>query len=175
MGSDKAKLTFDGRPLAERSARGLADAGYPVTVLGREAIPSFAFQRDDREFEGPLAALAGHEPNAELVFVLACDLPRFDPRAVAVLAQILEDLPDTHVALPFLDGRRQPLCALYRWRAWRFLPDLIAQGKRSMMAWLDGLTVRDVSEPEWQVAGIDPGSFKGVNSPEDLRRMSHEH
>lgn len=171
MGQDKANLEVDGEPLAPRIASSLASAGYPVTVLGREPVPGFPFQLDAAEYEGPLTALSAYKPNAETIFVAACDMPRFDSRVVDLLSGILARSPDAEAAIPIIEGRRQPLCGLYRRTAWTLLPDLRAAGRKSMMAWLDSITVREVFESELQDGALDPNSIRSVNSIEELDEL----
>ena len=100
MGEDKAALLVDGEPLGHRTARVLAEAGYPVTVLGAEPLEGHGFQRDASPHEGPLTALRRFKPTAEAVFVAACDMPVFDSRLVSAWPG----------ALPM----RMPLCPCQR-------------------------------------------------------------
>jgi molybdopterin-guanine dinucleotide biosynthesis protein A len=158
MGRDKASLPIDGVPMAERIA--LALGGLPVTVLGRSAIEGFDFLPDAEEFQGPAVALSRAKPKRELVFVVACDLPRFDARIVALLES---HLGGSEAAVPLVGGKLQPLCALYRERAFERLI-----GCRSMMAWLDRLNVVAVEESEIWKEGIDPASLRGANKPSEL-------
>lgn len=168
MGFDKSKLKVNGQPIAALIATSLTSAGYAVTVLGREPVAGFALQLDAAEFEGPLAALAAFEPKANTVFVAACDMPRFDPEVVPILSGVLDRFAEAEVAVPVLEGRRQPLCALYRKSAWTVLPGLLAERRRSMMAWLDAITVHEVFETEFQEGAVDPASIRSVNTPEEL-------
>ena len=168
MGVDKAELVVDGEPLALRIARSLFEIGLPVTVLGRKKIDGFAFLPDAEEFEGPLVALGGFRPSAEFVFVASCDMPRFDPR----IAQLLEGLINkSEAGVPLIEEKLQPTCGIYRQEAWSKIPMVLSKGKKSLMAWLDSLEIRAVSEGEIRIAGLDPGSFKGVNTPEGFRAM----
>lgn len=165
MGCDKARLTVQGQPLAERIAGQLGRLGIPVTVLGNAPIEGHQFLADVASYEGPPAALARFVPSADAVFVSACDLVRFDERVVDLLAGLLgsED-----AAIPEVGGRMQPLCALYRASAWQELSAALEAGNRSMMAWVDRLDVRMVSESELANAGLDPRCPLGVNTQEEL-------
>ncbi len=60
---------------------------------------------------GPLAALASFKAKREWVFVASCDIPLLDGRVV----EILREQAGSHDAgLPLIEGRLQPLCAIYR-------------------------------------------------------------
>lgn len=167
MGEDKASLQINGVPQAERIVRSLRAAGIEVTTLGRAPVEGASFLADEEEFRGPLAALARFKPTADAVFVSSCDLPRFDASLVRFLA---DRLGGHESAVPFVDGYRQPLCALYRRSAWDKLPT----ERQCAMGWLEALDVVLVSEQELLDAGVSPASTRGANSREELDRVLNE-
>ncbi len=168
MGADKARLMVDGEPLAERIARSLAEHCSRVTVLGREPLDGCDFLEDQEEFAGPLIALSRFAPTADAVFVVSCDLPRFDGR----LVPFLDSLRDGWQAVvPQADAHLQPLCAVYSAEAWTHLNHTVEEGKRSLMAWLERLRYRTVDPEEIADAGIDPLAIRGANSPEEWARL----
>jgi molybdopterin-guanine dinucleotide biosynthesis protein A len=162
MGRDKAMLEIDGVPQAERIVRQFLAADIPVTVLGREPIGGAAFIKDREDFGGPIAALSAFRPNAEAVFVVSCDLPRFDLK----LFKYLEEAIGEHQACaPEVDGFHQPLSALYRKESFASLSKLEDQ---CAMGWLHALDAKIVHETELREAGIDPASARGANTPSEL-------
>ena len=168
MGADKASLDFGGEPLAERIARALAEVACRITVLGREPIADFEFQKDNQEFAGPLTALSEFKPGFPFVMVCSCDLPRFDPKIVECF---LEDINDKDAAVPISEGMLQPLCALYRKKAFANIGSVLQGGKQSMMAWLETLDLAEIPALRLADTGIDPRSIQGFNSPEELTRL----
>jgi molybdopterin-guanine dinucleotide biosynthesis protein A len=162
MGHDKAKLPIDGVPQAERIVRQFLEAGIAVTTLGREPVPGAEFVRDKEELGGPISALAAFRPNAEYVFVVSCDLPRFDVRLVDFLK---ERIRDAEACAPMVDGFRQPLCALYSRRAFERLATLEDQ---CAMGWLNALQTVIVPEQDLVQAGLRPAAARGANTPEEL-------
>jgi molybdopterin-guanine dinucleotide biosynthesis protein A len=158
MGSDKAKRLVEGEPLGVRIARLISESGIPVTVLGREPIPGHKFQADQQDWAGPLVALAAFVPAREFVFVASCDLVGFNPEVVTLLARRIED---SDAAVPVVNAREQPLCALYRRPAFVVAARLVAGGEQRVMRWLAAL--RRVSVEE-----IDPRWVLNVNTPDDL-------
>lgn len=168
MGRDKAKLPIDGVPQAGRIVRQFVDAGIPVTVLGREAIPGAAFLRDQYEFGGPIAALAAFGPKAAQVFVASCDLPRFDIRLVEFLQM---RIGNAGACAPEVDGFRQPLCALYSASAFDKLSTLEDQ---CAMGWLNSLDTIIVPESDLEKAGLGSAIARGANTPEELNRALDE-
>ena len=120
MGTPKAWLDWHGSTLLRRVcgivARG---AGGPVVVVrapGQE-LPELAdgvrVVDDAREGRGPLQGiLAGLQAvDSDVAFVASVDLPFLHPRFVGAVCREAEGVD---VAVPFVNGYRQPLAAAYR-------------------------------------------------------------
>jgi molybdopterin-guanine dinucleotide biosynthesis protein A len=124
-GADKGSIEVDGVTLLER-ALAATMAAVEVVVVG-EPVPTtrpVTFTREDPRGGGPAAGLlagadAFYRP-CDALQVLAVDMPRTTPGTFARLADALAapsyDGPPPDGAL-LVDGagRRQPLCAVYRW------------------------------------------------------------
>ncbi|MBS1705165.1 MAG: NTP transferase domain-containing protein [Armatimonadetes bacterium] len=163
MGTDKASLDAGNGPLGPVLARGLSEANWPVTVLGRDPISGFDFLQDEGDFQGPIVALKKFQPARDLVFVLSCDVPLFDPKTPD---KFLSILGEGEAVIPSISGKLQPLCALYRSSAWSHLRN---SGLSRVMEWIDCLQARIATETTLVERGIDPRSVMGVNTREDLR------
>ena len=168
MGQEKSQLRIQGEVLSERIARTLSIRAARVTILGREPISGFEFVADADEYAGPLIALSRFRPKYDAVFVASCDLPLFDARLIDLFLCHLQS-PDA--VLPEHDGRAQPLCALYKCSAWPPLEQTVAEGRKSVMAWIDRISIGLVAPEEIRDAGIDPNSIRGANTPEDLQQL----
>ena len=126
-GADKSAIEVDGVTLLERALAATMTA-VEVVVVG-EPVPTtrpVTFTREDPRGGGPAAGLlagtdAFYRP-CDALQVLAVDMPRTTPGTFARLADALApssyDGPPPDGAL-LVDGagRRQPLCAVYRWEA----------------------------------------------------------
>lgn len=164
MGRDKASLLIDGEAQAARIVRLLAEAGVSTTVLGKAPIPGAGFLADDETVGSPIDALRRFRPSAEFVFVLSCDLPRFDSRLVGVL---VEAIGEAQAAAPFVDGFRQPMVALYRRSAF----DRLDEDARCPMDWLKALDPVLVDEA---TLGNLAHATRGANTPEELAALVGE-
>src|SRR6478672_852094 len=111
---------FDGATLLERSLAAAAGARHSVVVGPETAgLPGGVLRtREDPPFAGPaaaiaagLAALRGAGP-ADLVLVLACDMPRAGD-AVRALLDALPGAGADGVMAASADGRQQPLAGFY--------------------------------------------------------------
>lgn len=171
MGAVKAHLMIGRETVAERTAGLLARHCTQVTILGREPIGQYHFQPDIEEFSGPLVALSAFSPTVEWVFVAACDMPNFDEKLIPFLGSLRMGY---QAIVPEINGHAQPLCALYASEAWVYLNDAIAEGKRSLMGWLDALQCRFVGEEIMLESGIDPQTLVGANSPEEWAKLTNQ-
>jgi molybdopterin-guanine dinucleotide biosynthesis protein A len=120
-GVDKASIELDGVTLLERSLAATVTA-VEVVVVG-DQVPTtrpVTWTREDPRGGGPAAGLlAGIDRflrPPDLLAVLAVDMPRVGPGTFARLVEALTPSYDGALLVDG-DGRRQPLCAVYRRRA----------------------------------------------------------
>ena len=169
MGRDKALLVVDGSAMAVRVATALRGAGAdPVLAVGGDldALRALGLDAvaDPDQGAGPLAGITtalGALADAQIVAVLACDLPGATASAVAPVVDALRAAPAAHVAVPVVGGRLQPLHAAWRPGAVTAVRDALRDGRRAVR---DVLSVLDVVTVE----GLDPGALRNANSPADL-------
>jgi molybdenum cofactor guanylyltransferase len=167
MGSPKAWLDWHGSTLLRRVcglvARG---TGGPVVVVrapGQE-LPELPdgvrVVEDRREGRGPLQGiLAGLQAvDADVAFVASVDLPLLHPRFVAA---VCEQMDGADVAVPHLDGHRQPLAAAYRPALAPLVAELV-EADRMKPAFLF-----DRCETRWLEALPHPESVRNLNARED--------
>lgn len=120
-GTDKASLELDGVTLLERALEATS-AWDEVVVVGTEVSTGRAVRwtREDPPAGGPaagiLAALERFGSPPDLVAVLAVDMPRTTSATFARLEAALTPAYDGALLVD-KDGRRQPLCAVYRYAA----------------------------------------------------------
>lgn len=171
MGSDKASILVGQDSIALRTARNLSNAVESVTILGRRALEGYGFLKDSEENGGPLRALSHFHPSAELVFVVACDYPKFDSSVVDACRDKIERHPSIHAVVPIVAEREQPLCAIYRRGAFSLIPTVLAESRCSMHSWLDSLWVEWFDETELLALGVPAFALASFNSPEELQRI----
>ncbi|MEZ0094135.1 molybdopterin-guanine dinucleotide biosynthesis protein A [Streptacidiphilus sp. EB129] len=172
-GADKPGLSVGGTPLLDRVLAACAGAGTTV-VVGPERVTRrpVRWVREAPPGGGPVAAVAAGLPQtrAEVVLLLAADLPFFDPATADLLVGALSGPasstclssgpvpsgPGSVVDAALLvdaEGRDQPLAAAYRTAALRTaLAGLLAAhgGDPSglpLRRLVGGLTVRRIADP----------------------------
>lgn len=168
MGRDKSELVVDGTPMAERIAAELAEHGLSVTVLGTKPIQGCHFVGDEAAYQGPLFALARFTPGCPLCFVASCDMPGFDASLIVSLKDRIEGFD---AVIPMVDGRLQPLCALYASRSWTALRELALLGERRLMRWIDSLNIAVFEEPSFHAAGLRAENYANVNTEEEMNEF----
>ena len=171
MGVDKSQLQIQGETLGCRLARQLGAVTERVTVIGQAPIQGYEFVKDAEAYRGPLVALSQFKPMAQCVFVASCDIVLFDSRIVRVLQDQLERHPSVMAVVPWLSHKLQPLCAIYRNNAFGFISTVHAEGRDSMMAWLDSLWIERFEEDEIRNSHMDPECFLGADTPEAFQRL----
>lgn len=165
---DKPAITIRGRTLLDTALAACAGARTTVVVgPDRPASRPIHWTRERPPGGGPLAALAAGlralEPGAELVVVLAADLPALTPSTIHELVDVASTHPDTDGAVARdVDGRPQPLLAAYRRAALdRELGSLGDPHHRAFRDLMAGLRLVPVDVG---------GAAADIDTPADLRR-----
>jgi molybdopterin-guanine dinucleotide biosynthesis protein A/MOSC domain-containing protein YiiM len=174
MGTDKNKLDWKGRSLAEYQAMTLAASGaWPLYLSCRadqpETPPGFKRLEDERDggaLEAFVASFGRHA--AEVVTVLAVDLPHMTPVLLRAIAGVARDHGNTVV--PRVNGHFEPLAAAWHRSAVPALREGLTLG-RSLQATCAALEAAGKLRV-FPVADADVRSFANANSPEDWRRLT---
>jgi molybdopterin-guanine dinucleotide biosynthesis protein A len=119
---------------------------------------------------GPLAgveaalAAARYEP----VFAVACDMPRVTP----ALARALVLASKGHdAAVPRLEGRPEPACAVYRRSAAGPIGAALRADRLKAADALGELDVRYLDEAELEPIGVTGRTFANLNTPADYEEF----
>jgi molybdopterin-guanine dinucleotide biosynthesis protein A len=175
MGTDKALVELDGRPLLQWVIDALRPLfGEPLLAVGpTERYTDFgvAVVTDVLRDAGPLAGLhAGlRAAPTERVVAVAVDAPLLRPELVR---RMLAEAGDADAALPRrADGRWEPLPGVYHRRCLPAIESAVAAGRLRLTGLPDRLTVRAVAESV--LREHDPGllSLINVNTPADRRAV----
>lgn len=168
-GADKGLLAYDGRPLAQQVAERLA--GQVETLLinanrNRECYAAFGYPvigDTVPDFAGPLAGLQAALATATTPFVVTapCDSPFFPDDLVARLHAGLM-AHDAELAVATAEGRTHAAFCLCRRNLATPLADYLMTGGRRVIDWQS-------SRRQVLVEFTEPGAFRNLNTPEELR------
>lgn len=178
MGTDKALLTFAGETFIERIATELSDVTDSIALVGRPdqnfnlKLPIVA---DVYEHWGALGGIHGalSACQSPWALVVACDLPFVNRSLFAHLAELRENF-DAVVPIQ-VDGRPQPLCALYaRTPCLSQAEHLIKSGERKPLGLLQSVSTRWVRFSELEHLTGHDHFFDNINTPQDYARANQE-
>jgi len=175
MGTDKAQMVVRGELLVSRAVRTLSEVCAEVVVasgdghrLDHLGLTQVADVMPDA---GPLAGIAAGLAAARhpVVAVVAVDMPDISAPLLRFLAGLWDGAWDGPAALvPVVDGRWQPLHAVYARSAAPGIVSFLRGGGRSVRRALAALGARPV-EPDVWAAAVPDGRFAvNLNAPEDL-------
>lgn len=185
MGTDKRLLRVGGVTLIRRAYDALAEAfGAPWVLVADEAsreaivgeVPAATrFLVDEAPAEGPAAALAGALRRVEQdhAFLLACDMPLMDAKALAALWDAARRQgPHAHAYVPLVDGRDQATCAVYHRALLPSLDAWLRSGESSLRRWLRSLAPDAVRfADEFRGPALVPAeAFTNLNTGDDCAR-----
>ena len=172
MGADKAFLEFDGRTLLAR----VLDLAHSVTadvriVGSQEKFAAYApvvedLFRDCGPLGGIQAALRASQTKFNLI--LAVDMPFLSREFLQYLISQARNAPEAVVVVPLADGRRQPLCAVYRLEFAPVAESALRAGQYRINRLFDQVRTWAIGPDELAGANFSPDIFRNLNTPEDV-------
>lgn len=170
MGSDKAFLELNGRTLLERALELAKSAAAPVTIVGDSAkFAAFAPVVPDVYLDhGPLGGIhtALVHSRTELNLIIAVDLPFLETGLLNYLQSQAESA-NALVTVPFIEGRYQPLCAVYRKQFGATAEAALQKGRNKIDALFAKIPMQVIDESQLEAAGFRISAFQNVNTPEE--------
>lgn len=176
MGHSKATLPFGPEPMGVRVVRILGGVTKSLIVVGAigQSLPRFPHEvlivRDRCPDRGPLEALAvglrAAADHCEIAFVTGCDLPLLTPAFVQGMIELSSGFD---VCLPCVDGRHEPLAAVYRVDVLSEVESLLCAGKLRPAFLLDRVRTRRVTADEISVVDPEMVSLTNINYPDQYR------
>jgi molybdopterin-guanine dinucleotide biosynthesis protein A len=171
MGRDKAWLTVDGEPLIVRALNTVKRAGAKEVFISARVEADYSMFRERVlvDFQpgcGPLSGIerALNASASPLVVILAVDLPHM---TAEFLQRLIASCNEGIGIVPELNGKLEPLAAIYPKRCHAIAAELIAQGRYAARDFAETClgegAVRSVA-----VDGSDLGCFSNWNSPADI-------
>lgn len=180
MGQNKALLPVGNITAVERVIAGVRPFAGHLLLITNDA-PAFSFlnismEKDLRPYEGPLAGLeaAMYAASADWYLLAACDMPLLQESVVNYLHDKTA-ATDKAAVVPSVEGRMQPLLAVYHRSTLSEITACLASERRSLRALLDSITFDTVTENDMIEAGVPKtdiaSSFYNMNRPEEYERI----
>jgi molybdenum cofactor guanylyltransferase len=178
MGRAKGLLPIGGEPLAVRLAGLLEFTGEAPTIIGPTgpfAGLGFAVVEDEQAELGPLGGIctALHVSKHEWNLIVGCDLPFLTREWLEFLvARAMDSSAD--VVIPVNERGYEPLCAVYRKRAYGVIAAALNRGVRKITDALAELTMAPIARAEWKAFDPHGRLFKNINTPADYEQAQAE-
>lgn len=171
MGTDKALLELQGKPLIQWAVEALSRVCDPVLVV-TNAPSRYCFLGVEMvgDLLPGLGALAGIHAGlffskTQRAFVAGCDMPLLSPELINHMGQACGPWD---VLVPKVGEFLEPLHAFYSRRCLGFLEKLLFSGSRRILDLYPLVRVRIFQEEEIRRLDPDLRSLMNVNTPEDL-------
>jgi molybdopterin-guanine dinucleotide biosynthesis protein A len=173
-GTNKALEDFQGRSLIDYAIGALRSFCDPVLLVANDLKPYLHIKatlvQDIFRDQGPLGGLYTalvFSPH-EWLFAKATDMPFMAPDLARLLLASKENFD---VVVPVLNGRHDPLLALYSRRCVPAIAATLEKGDRKITMFFRKVRVRELTEQEWRKADPKGLSFINVNTPHDLEEL----
>jgi molybdopterin-guanine dinucleotide biosynthesis protein A len=171
MGRDKCLIEVDGIPLWRRQLDLLSSFSKEVFVVApnRPAwLPdNTRWIPDIVRDEGPIGGLAAALIHATCPngLVLAVDMPAMTSAFLRKLLAIMS--PRTGI-VPEIEGRYEPLSAIYSYKTLRVVKDQLLVGKNNSLQSLLHRLIQNGLMQTFPITSTELGLFRNLNSPLDL-------
>ena len=184
FGTDKSLLIMNGERLMETQISKCRSLCDEVLILCGEKekfhLDGIREVPDIVAGQGPLGGImAGMlASDAERFFVLACDMPLFQP---ALAVKLLEKCGAEYDAcIPRDGGRLEPLCAVYRRSALPHIQQMLETGEHRVRGLFSQIRTCYLEREEWPqsgqecCAGADGDMFYNINYRSDYEKLTEK-
>lgn len=166
MGSDKAFLELEGKSFIQKLCEEFDCFEEKIIARGnRGDIGNILWKIiPDRYVEcGPMGGLHAilSTCKSEVMFCVSCDMPFLEHSLVEELCKYLSDDTEAVIAVT-QDGRKHPLCGLYRKSVVSVLEEQILSGNYRMMGVLDKIKVNYVT-----ITSQNTQQLRNINTPQE--------
>ena len=174
FGEDKAFFEWRGQPLFAFQLRKLAQLDPNRIFLSAnpgQGFPDFlegvTIVHDEKSELGPIGGLATclEKCESDFLIVLAVDLPNLPLDFLQMLVKTGKGI------VPRIEGRFEPLVAVYPKEILSLVRDQIEQGERSLQKLLLRAEAENLMEPLDIYSGNEREFFANLNRPEDLETI----
>ncbi len=174
FGSNKALISVGGVRLIDRVIESIQTICDPVLLIANDLKPYYdvraALVKDVMPHQGPLGAIYTallFSPH-EWVFVKATDMPYIN---LNVTRKMYELAVNCDGVAPVLDGRYEPLFALYSRRCIPAIAEILQSQERKVTSFYRRVKIRALEEDKWRAIDEEGRSFLNINTIEDWKKL----
>ena len=174
MGTDKAFIGLQGKPIIEHVLARIADIGQVETLLvtnrpdsyAHLALPMIADVIPGKASLGGIytAIQASKTPH---IMVIACDMPFLNAGLLRYMVKLAVNPYD--VIAPRVKGHPQGLHAVYTKRCLAPIRQRLDAGRLKVIGFYDDVNIHYIDEEEYSPFDSKGLSFYNINTPQDLK------
>lgn len=175
FGSNKALVTVGGVRLIDRVIDSIEVVCEPILLIANDLKPYYdvraALVKDVIPHQGPLGAIYTallFSPH-EWVFVKATDMPYIN---LVIIEKMRAMAAGWDGVAPVLDGKFEPLFALYSRRCLPAIADMLQSEERKVTSFYRKVKIRALEEAQWRAIDEEGRSFLNINTVEDWEKLS---
>jgi molybdenum cofactor guanylyltransferase len=173
MGRDKAFLVLGQNTLLSRALALATTVVEQVSIVGDpDKFSNFGVVVPDiYRGHGPLAGIhaALESSQSALNLILGVDMPFLNCELLHYLIRQAGS-SEAMVTVPFVEGRYQTLCAVYRKEFRRFAKTALQENRNKIDALFGEISLRVIDEEELSRARFKVNAFRNVNTPQDWKK-----
>ncbi|MFH2131047.1 MAG: molybdenum cofactor guanylyltransferase [bacterium] len=172
MGTDKSLLSIAGKPMIQHIVDQLRHNFQHLLISANEPgkydFMDVPVVFDQQKGMGPLMGILSslQQSPTELNFITTCDAP--DIR-LPIVRKMLCEAEDHDAVIPLsVDGRYEPLFAVYRKSVIHHCQELIEAGERKIATLFDRVSIKvlNFDQPDW---------FQNINTPEEYTAYTRQY
>jgi len=171
FGSDKSLHVFNGKPMIQHTYDAVKPVFGEIFIIAPD-VEKFSFLDakvipDIIPGLGPIGGIftAVESLDLERVFIFPCDMPFINTDFI----RYMTDIPDYYdIIVPEVNGRYQPLHAIYSKKCADGIKIKIEQKDYRMSGFYEGYNIRKVNEGEIEFYDDPLNMFRNINFREDL-------
>ena len=175
MGKNKALLTYEGKTFLERLIEEFSDFDE-ILVSAREENQydlkdsggKVKLISDENHDKGPLEGIRRvlSEAKNDFVFVCAADMPFLTKAVYEYISEFF--CSDYECYVPLLDGRAEPLCAVYKKSVLKAVENQMKTGDLKLFHLFESVSVKFIPIEK---SFLDKKNFVNVNTPEEYAAL----
>ncbi len=184
MGKDKAFLSYKGKTFLRNILEKLDKFCNQIIIVGNKDPELYLneansinaeinFTKDKYPYAGPLNGLLSVSDliKNEVVYVTPCDTPLLNGEIIPFL---VESLDNYDAVVPQVNGKYQPLNAVYTKNALKKVKDIYEkENVRSLMGFLKRINTKILDENDIKKIDKDLLTYFSVNTPEAYQQLKN--
>jgi molybdopterin-guanine dinucleotide biosynthesis protein A len=170
-GIDKALIKIEGKAIIERIVETIRYVVHNILIVSDNDYSfkgvNVTMVRDIEKDKGPMMGIYSGliSSKTEWNFACGCDMPYL---TTSIILTLIENIRECEAVVPLVDGKREPLCALYSKRVIKRLQDAIRGDILKVSDFLSNVNVEYVGDDLLRKTDLECNPFFNINYEADI-------